>query len=97
MSLQDLPTEPDVATLNHLWTCPRDLSRMTRVSKYYRKLEEPILYGDIGFWAHHSYQIKQLLLTLLRRKDFRRAVHSLCLQLNLDYEPQSPPLERDMF
>jgi hypothetical protein len=72
MYLQDLSTELDVAIINYLLDCPNAVDSMVRVSKYYRKLGEPIFYHNIGFYAYQSRRVKQLLMTLLRRHDRQR-------------------------
>jgi hypothetical protein len=47
MSLLALPTELDVRIIGYLDT--RDMSRMSRVSKYYRKVSEPLFYEEVAF------------------------------------------------
>jgi hypothetical protein len=79
MYLQDLSTELDVAIINYLLDCPNAVDSMVRVSKYYRKLGEPIFYRNVGFYAYESRRVKQLLMTLLRRKDLRCAVRRFVL------------------
>jgi hypothetical protein len=77
MPLQDLPTELDIKILSYL--DDEDLACVTRVSKYYRKIGEPILYATIYLWEHEDYRIKQLLLTLLHRHDLRGAMRTFRL------------------
>jgi hypothetical protein len=61
MSLQDLPTELDLRILDHLEGS--DLSRMTRVNKYYRRVGEPLLYHSIKLYSHQDDRLKLLLVT----------------------------------
>jgi hypothetical protein len=77
MPLQDLPTELDIKILSYL--DDEDLACVTRVSKYYRKIGEPILYATIYLWEHEDYRIKQLLLTLLHRHDLCGAMRTFRL------------------
>jgi hypothetical protein len=67
MSLGGLPTELDVVILDYLDR--NDVSCVSRVSKYYRKLAEPLLYHDIQLHTHEHDRIKRLLITLVNRKD----------------------------
>jgi hypothetical protein len=91
MYLQDLPTELDVAIINYLLDCPNAVDSMVRVSKYYRKLGEPIFYHNIGFYAYQSRRVKQLLMTLLRRKDLRCAVRRFVLCHDRQRPTEKPP------
>lgn len=63
MFLQSLPTELDLRILQFLDTI--DISRVTRVSKYYRKIAEPLLYESVTFWQIDGDRIRFLLDTIL--------------------------------
>jgi hypothetical protein len=66
MYLEALPTELDEAILQYLNA--RELSHMTRVSKYYRKLGDPHLYSTIHLRGDVYNRVKRLLITLLGQK-----------------------------
>lgn len=72
MSLQALSTELDVIIISHL--DKQDLSRMSRTSKHYRRISEPLLYGGICIGSDGHDRIKQLLITLISRKDLRKLI-----------------------
>jgi hypothetical protein len=71
--MEALPTELDVKILGYVrqgnGSAMVDMERVTRVSKYYRKISEPLLY--------EADRIKLLLMTLLGRKDLRKHLHHL--------------------
>jgi hypothetical protein len=81
MSLKSLPTELDIKIIEAL--CPTNarkaLSALSRTSKYYRKLVEPMLYRDLTFQVVDNIQIKRLFLTLLVREDLPQHIRSLTL------------------
>jgi hypothetical protein len=56
------------------------MSRMSRVSKYYRKICEPLLYEDVTFWQTDGDRIKFLLMAILTRTELRLLIKrfSLC-------------------
>lgn len=81
MSLQALPTEMDEQILGHL--APSDLSTMSKVSKYHRKIAEPLLYRTITLWDDRSINIRSLLLTLLSRRDLALHIRRLLVRLDL--------------
>jgi hypothetical protein len=67
MSLHDLPTELDDHVISYLDSA--GVSSISRVDKYYRKLADPHLYENPNFDDDHPRRLKQLLRTLLCRKD----------------------------
>jgi hypothetical protein len=71
MSLQALPTELDVAIIKYFDR--RQQSRMSRASKYYRRITEPLLYSDLQFFNNEDDRIKRLI-TLVSRKDLRHSI-----------------------
>jgi hypothetical protein len=73
MSLQALPTELDVLIVRYLDT--QDASQLTRVSKYWRRIGEPVLYANIRLYDDKEDWINALLDTLLKRREL--AKHSL--------------------
>jgi hypothetical protein len=81
MSLKSLPTELDIKIVEAL--CPTNdrkaLSALSRTSKYYRKLVEPMLYRDLTLRAVDNIQIKRLFLTLLVREDLPLHIRSFTL------------------
>ncbi|KAG9194014.1 hypothetical protein G6011_04049 [Alternaria panax] len=72
MSLQKLSTELDINIINRL-DAP-DLSSISCISKYYRRISEPLLYREIGIGSDSHDRIKQLLLTFISRKDLRKLI-----------------------
>jgi hypothetical protein len=89
MSLQALPSELDSVILSHLNM--RDKSHMTMVSKYYRRIEEPLLYERISLWTDEDDRIKHLLLTLLQRVDLRPFVKQFRLRQEEGVSPEPLP------
>jgi hypothetical protein len=81
MSLQALPTELDEQIIGHL--VQTDLSTMSRVSKYHRKMAEPLLYRAIALWDDRGINIRSLLLTLLSRSDLALHVRRLLVRQDL--------------
>jgi hypothetical protein len=81
MPLKSLPTELDIKIIEAL--CPTNdrkaLSALSRTSKYYRKLVEPMLYRDLTFRAVDDIQIKRLFLTFLVREDLPQHIRSFNL------------------
>jgi hypothetical protein len=77
MSLEALPTELDLRIIGFLDT--KHKSALSRVSKYYRDVAEPLLYERVQLWGHDDHRVRQLLLTLLQRKDLRHLVKEFCL------------------
>jgi hypothetical protein len=77
MPLQALPTELDIRIVEYLAT--RDASRLSRTSKYYRRVAEPIFYKDVVFTNRQDDLIKRFLIILLDRDDMRLHVESLTL------------------
>jgi hypothetical protein len=81
MSLKSLPTELDIKIIEAL--CPTNarkaLSALSRTSKYYRKLVEPMLYRDLTLRAVDNIHIKRLFLTLLVREDSPQHIRSFTL------------------
>jgi hypothetical protein len=56
--------------LDILWRLEKDgLHAMSRVSKYYREIAEPIIYRDLVFDSDHYFRIGMLFLTILDRPD----------------------------
>jgi hypothetical protein len=76
MSLEALPTELDLRIIGFLDT--KHKSALSRVSKYYRDVAEPLLYERVQLWGHDDHRVRQLLLTLLQRKDLRHLVKEFC-------------------
>jgi len=91
MSLQALPTELDVRIIELLNVADR--SQITRVSKYYRKVSEPLLYHTISVFDTEHDRIKLLLTTFLSRKDLRPLLKrfSLFQDANNPHDPLNPP------
>jgi hypothetical protein len=81
MSLKSLPTELDIKIIEVLCLTndQKALSALSRTSKYYHKLVEPMLYRDLTFQAVDSIQIKRLFLTLLVREDLPQHIRSFIL------------------
>jgi hypothetical protein len=81
MYLESLPTELDIKITEAL--CPtidrQALGALSRTSKYYRKLVEPMLYRGLTLRAVDSIQIKRLFLTLLVREDLSQHIRSFTL------------------
>lgn len=83
MSFGALPTELDVAMIRYL-KCS-DISRLSRSSKYYREVAEPLLYESIHFWTDEPIKLKKLFLTLVFRKPLRGKIH----HFGIHHEPES--------
>jgi hypothetical protein len=80
MSFEKMTTELGVMLLAHQ---PRKAPRrMTFVSAYYRKICEPLLYKNIRLYTHRDGRIRQLVVTLLCRKDLRFRVNNFTLRYN---------------
>jgi hypothetical protein len=77
MSLQALPTELDVLIVGYLDT--QDASRLTRASKPWRRIGEPVLYANICLYDDKEDWINALLGTLLKGREL--AKHILCITL----------------
>tara|TARA_R110002003_G_scaffold235_20_gene17088 strand:+ start:1685 stop:3289 length:1605 start_codon:yes stop_codon:yes gene_type:complete len=89
MSLQALPSELDTVILSHLNM--RDKCHMTMVSKYYRRIGEPLLYERVCLWTDEDDRIKHLLLTLLQRDDLRPFVKQFRLRQQVGVSPEPLP------
>lgn len=81
MSLKALPTEIDEQILDYLEQT--DLSTLLKVSKYHRKIAEPLLYHTITLRDNRSIKIRSLLLTLLSRNDLAHHIRRLLVRLDL--------------
>jgi hypothetical protein len=81
MSLQALPTELDEQILGHL--AQTDLSTVSKVSKYHRKIAEPLLYRTVTLCGDRSIDIRSLFLTLLSRSDLALHIRRLLVRLDL--------------
>jgi hypothetical protein len=79
--MEALPTELDVKILGYVrqgnGSAMVDMERVTRVSKYCRKISEPLLYERVTLYHDEADRIKLLLMTLLGRKDLRKHLHHL--------------------
>jgi hypothetical protein len=87
MSFGALPTELDATIINYLQR--GDLSRLSRVSKYYRNTAESVLYKNIEFRTCDHNRVKRLLLTLLHRPDLRPLIH----RFRVHHDPNLAGLE----
>jgi hypothetical protein len=75
-----MPTEMDERILSYL--ARTDLNTMSKVSKYYREIAEPLLYRIITLSDNRSINIRPLPLTLLSRSDL--ALHIRLLLVKVD-------------
>jgi len=80
MSLKALPTEIDEQILDYLEQT--DLSTLSKVYKYHRKIAEPLLYHTIKLRDNRSIKIRSLLLTLLSRNDLAHHIRRLLVRLD---------------
>jgi hypothetical protein len=76
MLFSALSTELDVKILELLHDDRQALSAMSKTSKYYRTITEPILYRDILFPEVTVSKIKRLLMTLLDRSELAGYIRS---------------------
>lgn len=76
MSLSAMSTELDTAFVKclHATGDRKALGSMFCVSKYYRKLNENLLYRDVSFYAEEEGSIKRLLMTLLDRPELAKYI-----------------------
>jgi hypothetical protein len=88
IGMQALSTELDLKIIDYLST--HDKSCLARVSSYYRRVVEPLLYELIPLRNGEDSRIQQLLMTLLRLKRLLRFVKKLFLRAP-DHEVQSLP------
>jgi hypothetical protein len=95
--MEALPTELDVKILGYVrqgdYSAMVDMERVTRVSKYYRNIGQPLLYQRVTLYHDEADRIKLLLMTLLGRKDLRKHLHHLRI-LHCD-TPQGGVIARD--
>ncbi|KAF2632800.1 hypothetical protein BU25DRAFT_83026 [Macroventuria anomochaeta] len=75
MSLKALPTGRDERLLDYLHC--RELSAMSKVPKYYRRIVEPRLYRQTHLSAARNINARWLLLTLLSRNDLTTHIKQL--------------------
>jgi hypothetical protein len=74
MSLAALSTELDTNIVDF---CDHEsLHALSQTSKYWRTLSEPHLYNNLCFAIDQLMQMKQLLLTLLKRPDLVKHIKS---------------------
>ncbi|KAF2034400.1 hypothetical protein EK21DRAFT_108022 [Setomelanomma holmii] len=76
MSLKALPTELDekIASFSEN---QQDLSALSKVSKYWNAIAEPLLYQAIEIDTENRYATLQLLLTLLEHPELALRIESL--------------------
>ncbi|KAF2254635.1 hypothetical protein BU26DRAFT_559306 [Trematosphaeria pertusa] len=74
MPLQALSTELDAHIIEYLHDDSLGLEAMSRVSKYYRSLAEPVLYRDVEFAEWDYVRMTRLLMTLLDRRELAQHV-----------------------
>lgn len=80
MPLSAIPTELDERIFDYLKR--KELSAVSKVSKYYRRIAEPHLYRELRFVGYRNVNAHLLLLTLLSRNDL--AVHIKRLAVEKD-------------
>lgn len=78
MSMYSLPTELNDLIVGFLDR--QGLDAVSKVSKYYREIAEPILYRVICFEADRNIQARRLLLTLLSRPLLATYIKRLSVQ-----------------
>lgn len=81
MSLTALSTELDTMIANHLsdGKSRKALCALSRVSRYYHHVAEPVLYRDIGFCDKAEIRAKRLMVTLLDRPELARHISRITL------------------
>ncbi|EMD89711.1 hypothetical protein COCC4DRAFT_125459 [Bipolaris maydis ATCC 48331] len=79
MSFSKLSTELDTKILEYLHDDRSSLSAMSMVSKYFRRITEPILYRDLCFPQMTTNQMKKLLTIVLSRPQLAKHVRSLTM------------------
>ncbi|XP_014559201.1 hypothetical protein COCVIDRAFT_24478 [Bipolaris victoriae FI3] len=79
MSFSKLSTELDTKILEYLHDDRPSLTAMSMVSKYFRRITEPILYRDLCFPEMTTIQMKQLLTIVLLRPQLAKHVRSFTM------------------
>ncbi|KAF2819984.1 hypothetical protein CC86DRAFT_412454 [Ophiobolus disseminans] len=79
MSLANLSTELDENIIKYLHCDQSALSAMSRLSKYYRTLAQPVLYRDIKFTLATGTKLKQLLMTLFDQRELTKCIRSITI------------------
>ncbi len=90
MSLNALPTELDERLLGYLDR--KELSAVSKISKYYRHITEPRLYSDIKFSSDEQAAVRWLIITLLERPQLAAFIKAVGLS-KPDY-PQDAAIRR---
>lgn len=75
-SLCALSTELDENILQRL--AQSELSLISRTSKYYWALAEPVLYKSVTFSKHQNYELVCFFLTILKRNDLAKHIRFFC-------------------
>ncbi|KAI4912508.1 hypothetical protein J4E90_005912 [Alternaria incomplexa] len=79
MSLSDLSTEIDEMIIQYL---PHHaLHNLTLTNKYYRKIAEPYLYGNVQVRSSNILSVPRLLLTLISRRELSQHIRSFAFDI----------------
>jgi hypothetical protein len=79
MALSSISTELDAAITGYLVGHTTALAALSRTSKYYRSLAEPLLYRMIDIQNYLEFRIKRLLMTLLDSPQKGRYIESFTI------------------
>jgi len=78
MSLDALSSELDCKICEYLCGDRRSLNALSRTSKYYRAIAEPVLYKEIELSGETDYTLNLLLVTLLDLNELALHISTLC-------------------